>query len=109
MRKVTLLMSAVGVLVFTGCATKRVETVSTTPASFEELPDQVQDAARYEIGNSKVLGARPSTLAGNSGYYDIDYVADGRHKVLKIDEWGTSISKSDWGTIIEAAGAERKH
>ena len=129
MQKATLLMGALGLLVVTGCETKHTEThrVETTrvetkpvvtepagattgrpmPETFAILPEAVQEAARFEIGDSQILGARPATLAGNSGYYEVHYMSEGRHKALKIDEWGRSISKSDWGAIIEAAGAER--
>ena len=125
MQKTTLLMGALGLIVVTGCETKHVETPrvetkavetkhvevtkgSPMPETFEALPEAVREAARFEIGDSEILGARPATLAGNSGFYEVHYQSEGRHKALKIDEWGRSISKSDWGAIIEAAGAERK-
>ena len=90
-------------VVFTACQTNK-EVVT----DFDRLPWDIQRAVRHEIGNAEIVAVTPTTVAGDRGRYQIDYISEGQRKSLKITETGSFISKSDWGYVVEeAAGAER--
>jgi hypothetical protein len=99
-----LLAAGFAIFTLTACHTQRTYTAS----SFGELREDLQAAIRREIGDAEIVSVRPTTVAGNAGYYQVDYISDGQHKSLKVNDQATFLSKSDWGyTIEEAAGAER--